>query len=93
MGVSQHSYFDRVGQDEGGHGAVDEVDAAGNDMPALERPDMGEILSAIAMPPVRSSLTMRAICKVFHSTTAFDSRPISAGCPCFRSDRDGGHHH
>jgi hypothetical protein len=30
---------------------------------------------------------------VFQISTAFDSRPIIAGCPCFRSDRDGGHHY
>ena len=43
-GLRQRSDFDRLGQVEGGHGAVDEVDPTGNDMPALERPDMGEIL-------------------------------------------------
>lgn len=42
-GVLRCSCLDRIGQDEGGHGAVDEIDAVGDDMPTLQRPDMSQM--------------------------------------------------
>ena len=37
------SCLDRIGQDECGRSAIDEIEAVGDDMPTLQRPDMSQM--------------------------------------------------